>query len=151
MVKYSAEKVVTRATSSATMSSSRPTDSKPTTPLISPPDSEPSKAELSQPQPQTKIAYYSAGSGIPEVKVILAGFVIKGFLGIKTLIVKSVGMVNTKYILASIRIYRNVTHNVQTVPLDFLDLFWFDVRKRRTVRASRLFRRQYILPSFSQI
>lgn len=45
------------------------------------------------PKPQTKIAYYSAGSGIPEVKVILAGFVIKGFLGIKTLVVKSIGMV----------------------------------------------------------
>lgn len=45
------------------------------------------------PQYETRTAYYSAGSGIPEVKVILGGFVIKGFLGIKTLIVKSVGMV----------------------------------------------------------
>lgn len=42
---------------------------------------------------ETKTVYYSAGSGIPEVKVILGGFVIKGFLGIKTLIVKSIGMV----------------------------------------------------------
>ncbi|KAI8084876.1 chloride channel [Halteromyces radiatus] len=40
---------------------------------------------------QRKKAFYSAGSGIPEVKVILGGFVIKGFLGIKTLIVKSIG------------------------------------------------------------
>jgi chloride channel 3/4/5 len=45
------------------------------------------------PKYETKTAYYSAGSGIPEVKVILGGFVIKGFLGIKTLIVKSIGMV----------------------------------------------------------
>lgn len=45
-------------------------------------------------QYKIKTAYYSAGSGIPEVKVILGGFVIKGFLGIKTLIVKSIGMVN---------------------------------------------------------
>ncbi|CEI95454.1 Putative Voltage-gated chloride channel [Rhizopus microsporus] len=45
------------------------------------------------PQYDTRTAYYSAGSGIPEVKVILGGFVIKGFLGIKTLIVKSVGMI----------------------------------------------------------
>jgi chloride channel 3/4/5 len=44
-------------------------------------------------QYEIKTAYYSAGSGIPEVKVILGGFVIKGFLGIKTLIVKSIGMV----------------------------------------------------------
>jgi hypothetical protein len=43
---------------------------------------------------KTKMAYYCAGSGIPEVKVILGGFVIKGFLGIKTLFVKSVGLVS---------------------------------------------------------
>lgn len=49
--------------------------------------------KLEPPQYETKYAYYSAGSGIPEVKVILGGFVIKGFLGIKTLIVKSIGMV----------------------------------------------------------
>lgn len=51
------------------------------------------------PEYETKTVYYSAGSGIPEVKVILSGFVIKGFLGIKTLIVKSIGMVNTPYYL----------------------------------------------------
>ncbi|RCI01770.1 hypothetical protein CU098_008080 [Rhizopus stolonifer] len=45
------------------------------------------------PEYETKTVYYSAGSGIPEVKVILSGFVIKGFLGIKTLIVKSIGMI----------------------------------------------------------
>jgi hypothetical protein len=48
---------------------------------------------IDKPRYETKDAYYSAGSGIPEVKVILGGFVIKGFLGIKTLIVKSIGMV----------------------------------------------------------
>ncbi|KAI8372538.1 chloride channel [Choanephora cucurbitarum] len=48
---------------------------------------------LEPPQYDTKNVYYSAGSGIPEVKVILGGFVIKGFLGIKTLIVKSIGMI----------------------------------------------------------
>ncbi|KAG1077800.1 hypothetical protein G6F42_024610 [Rhizopus arrhizus] len=48
---------------------------------------------VDEPQYETKNAYYCAGSGIPEVKVILGGFVIKGFLGIKTLIVKSVGMI----------------------------------------------------------
>ncbi|KAL1922632.1 uncharacterized protein VTP21DRAFT_10171 [Calcarisporiella thermophila] len=39
-----------------------------------------------------KISYYAAGSGIPEVKVILGGFVIRGFLGIKTLWVKAIGL-----------------------------------------------------------
>ncbi|KAI9499505.1 chloride channel [Zychaea mexicana] len=82
MVVWSAEKVVARAPPSQSMS-------KPTTPAISS-----SKLEDNGPtKQQTKIAYYSAGSGIPEVKVILAGFVIKGFLGIKTLFVKSIGMI----------------------------------------------------------
>lgn len=51
--------------------------------------------QVKVPQYETKTVYHSAGSGIPEVKVILSGFVIKGFLGIKTLLVKSVGMVHT--------------------------------------------------------
>ncbi|KAJ9086614.1 hypothetical protein DSO57_1002336 [Entomophthora muscae] len=36
--------------------------------------------------------YYAAGSGIPEVKTILGGFVMRGFLGLQTLWVKSVGL-----------------------------------------------------------
>ena len=36
---------------------------------------------------------YSAGSGIPEVKTILGGFVIRKFLGWWTLIIKSIGVV----------------------------------------------------------
>ncbi|OMJ17510.1 H(+)/Cl(-) exchange transporter 3 [Smittium culicis] len=40
-----------------------------------------------------RIAYYGAGSGIPEVKTILSGFVIHGYLGFKILIVKSVGLI----------------------------------------------------------
>lgn len=39
------------------------------------------------------LAPYAAGSGIPEVKTILSGFVIRGYLGAWTLVVKSVGMV----------------------------------------------------------
>ncbi|KAL0086838.1 chloride channel [Phycomyces blakesleeanus] len=46
-----------------------------------------------QTKTETKTAYYSAGSGIPEVKVILGGFVIKGFLGFKTLFVKCIGLI----------------------------------------------------------
>jgi Voltage gated chloride channel len=35
----------------------------------------------------------SIGSGIPEVKTILSGFIMKGFLGIKVLVVKVLGLV----------------------------------------------------------
>eukprot|EP00761_Pharyngomonas_kirbyi_P006646 gb/GECH01006654.1/.p1 GENE.gb/GECH01006654.1/~~gb/GECH01006654.1/.p1 ORF type:complete len:944 (+),score=219.26 gb/GECH01006654.1/:1-2832(+) len=38
-------------------------------------------------------AGYAAGSGIPEVKTILSGFIIKKCLGIWTLIIKSIGLV----------------------------------------------------------
>jgi hypothetical protein len=41
-------------------------------------------------------APYAAGSGIAEVKTILAGFVIRGFLGLGTLLVKTLGLVCKK-------------------------------------------------------
>ncbi|KAF2083472.1 hypothetical protein K490DRAFT_51589 [Saccharata proteae CBS 121410] len=37
-------------------------------------------------------APYAAGSGISEIKCIIAGFVMKGFLGFKTLMIKSIGL-----------------------------------------------------------
>ena len=40
-----------------------------------------------------ELAPYAAGSGIPEVKTILSGFIIRGYLGAWTLMVKAVGMV----------------------------------------------------------
>ncbi|KAJ2778488.1 hypothetical protein H4R18_004559 [Coemansia javaensis] len=43
--------------------------------------------------PTVKMAYYGAGSGIPEVKSILAGFVIHGFLGVRILMVKTFGLI----------------------------------------------------------
>ncbi|GAA5899900.1 hypothetical protein JCM6882_006997 [Rhodosporidiobolus microsporus] len=39
-----------------------------------------------------KTLYYAAGSGIPEIKTILSGFVIRGYLGSWTLGVKAVGL-----------------------------------------------------------
>eukprot|EP00051_Salpingoeca_urceolata_P014001 m.177413 g.177413 ORF g.177413 m.177413 type:complete len:821 (+) comp17964_c0_seq2:348-2810(+) len=39
------------------------------------------------------LAPYAAGSGIPEVKTILSGFVIRGYFGFWSLIVKAIGMV----------------------------------------------------------
>lgn len=53
--------------------------------------------------PQTKIneaqlrppmVYYSAaGSGVAEVKVILSGFVLHGYLGLRTLIIKTLALI----------------------------------------------------------
>lgn len=39
------------------------------------------------------IYYSAAGSGVAEVRVILSGFVLHGFLGLKTLLVKTVGLI----------------------------------------------------------
>lgn len=44
-----------------------------------------------KPRPR-KTLYYAAGSGIPEIKTILSGFVIRGYLGSWTLGVKAVGL-----------------------------------------------------------
>ncbi|KAI0335116.1 hypothetical protein GY45DRAFT_1241346 [Cubamyces sp. BRFM 1775] len=41
---------------------------------------------------QRKVLYYAAGSGIPEIKTILSGFVIHGYLGGRTLFTKAVGL-----------------------------------------------------------
>ena len=41
---------------------------------------------------QLKVLYTAAGSGIPEVKTILSGFVIRKFLGLRTLLVKATGL-----------------------------------------------------------
>ncbi|KAA0196732.1 Chloride channel protein, partial [Fasciolopsis buskii] len=38
-------------------------------------------------------APYACGSGIPEIKTILGGFIIRGYLGKWTLLIKSIGMV----------------------------------------------------------
>jgi chloride channel 3/4/5 len=42
---------------------------------------------------QHHVVYQAAGSGIPEVKIILSGFVLRGFLGLRTLLVKSTGLI----------------------------------------------------------
>ncbi|KAI0786632.1 chloride channel [Abortiporus biennis] len=45
-----------------------------------------------QPVEKRKVMYYAAGSGIPEIKTILSGFVIHGYLGGRTLFTKAVGL-----------------------------------------------------------
>jgi chloride channel 3/4/5 len=45
-------------------------------------------------EPSPPVVYYSAaGSGVAEVKVILSGFVLHGYLGLRTLVVKSVALI----------------------------------------------------------
>lgn len=73
---------------------------------LSPPQQEEQEQEQPPPPPpqeQQQVAvtpstppmvYYSAaGSGVAEVRVILSGFVLHGFLGLKTLVIKSVGLI----------------------------------------------------------
>lgn len=43
-------------------------------------------------QAKRRVLYYAAGSGIPEIKTILSGFVIHGYLGLRTLLTKAVGL-----------------------------------------------------------
>ncbi|ORX73507.1 hypothetical protein BCR32DRAFT_237654 [Anaeromyces robustus] len=50
------------------------------------------KHYLQEDKPE-KIYCYAAGSGLPEVKTILSGFVIRGFLGLRTLITKVFGLI----------------------------------------------------------
>lgn len=49
--------------------------------------------EASPPKASGKTMYMAAGSGIPEIKTILSGFVIPGFLTFKVLAVKAIGAV----------------------------------------------------------
>jgi hypothetical protein len=44
------------------------------------------------------MARYAAGSGISEIKCIIAGFTMKGFLGLMTLFIKSVTLVRVHFI-----------------------------------------------------
>ncbi|KAK0709024.1 chloride channel [Lasiosphaeria miniovina] len=48
---------------------------------------------VEEPGSPPMIYYSAAGSGVAEVRVILSGFVLHGFLGLKTLIIKSAGLV----------------------------------------------------------
>lgn len=45
-------------------------------------------------KPSSSMVYYpAAGSGVAEVKVILSGFVVHGYLGVKTLVVKTLALI----------------------------------------------------------
>ena len=44
-------------------------------------------------KPSTMVYYPAAGSGVAEVKVILSGFVVHGYLGVRTLVVKVLALI----------------------------------------------------------
>lgn len=48
----------------------------------------------------TSYATYARHSGIPEIKTVLGGFVIRKFMGAWTLLIKSIGLVSHKFSLA---------------------------------------------------
>ena len=57
-------------------------------------DAKPPRSDASQEQKRPNLIYYSAaGSGVAEVKVILSGFVLHGYLGIQTLFLKTAGLI----------------------------------------------------------
>jgi len=52
------------------------------------------QARQSELQLRPPMIYYSAaGSGVAEVKVILSGFVLHGYLGLRTLVIKTLGLI----------------------------------------------------------
>ena len=52
-----------------------------------------SPTEAGDQKPGTMVYYPAAGSGVAEVKVILSGFVVHGYLGLRTLILKTFALV----------------------------------------------------------
>lgn len=53
-----------------------------------------SPRQPTEPTESPSMVYYSAaGSGVAEVRVILSGFVLHGFLGLKTLLIKTVALI----------------------------------------------------------
>ncbi|MCJ1316742.1 hypothetical protein MMC15_002063 [Xylographa vitiligo] len=53
----------------------------------------PDQSPLNTQKPSTMIYYPAAGSGVAEVKVILSGFVVHGYLGVQTLVIKTLGLI----------------------------------------------------------
>jgi chloride channel 3/4/5 len=53
----------------------------------------PTQAEVLGSSTPPMVYYSASGSGVAEVKVILSGFVLHGFLGLKTLVIKTAGLI----------------------------------------------------------
>jgi chloride channel 3/4/5 len=57
-------------------------------------DGQTSPRQVTEPEESAPMVYYSAaGSGVAEVRVILSGFILHGFLGVKTLAIKTVALI----------------------------------------------------------
>lgn len=56
-------------------------------------DLSPTEHVDSGPSSSTMVYYPAAGSGVAEVKVILSGFVVHGYLGVRTLVVKTLALI----------------------------------------------------------
>ena len=78
----------TDSTAASETPATRDSDPDPDAAAPAPP---PSSSPLKKPRAR-KTLYYAAGSGIPEIKTILSGFVIRGYLGSWTLAVKAGGL-----------------------------------------------------------
>ena len=71
-----------------------PLDNGADSPRSSSPRSSPQRRSSAEKPAAPPMIYYSAaGSGVAEVRVILSGFVLHGFLGLKTLIIKTIGLI----------------------------------------------------------
>ena len=86
-----------------------------------------------------KVSYLAAGSGIPEVKTVLSGFVIRGFLGLKVLGIKAVGLtlsVASGLSLGKEGPFVHIACCVGNVLCRFLDKYHYNDGKRREVLSA---------------
>jgi len=58
-------------------------------------------------------AIYAKHSGIPEIKTVLGGFVIRRFMGTWTLVIKSLGLVSLLHVLPKINVLKFVVSALQ--------------------------------------
>lgn len=58
------------------------------------------------------LAKYAAGSGISEIKCILAGFVMKGYLGFATFLIKSITLVCPQILAIRFKVFSDVNCRV---------------------------------------
>lgn len=85
------------------------------------------------------IYYPAAGSGVAEVKVILSGFIIRGFLGLKTLVAKTIGLilsVASGLSLGKEGPYVHIATCVGNVACRLFDKYSNDAKRREILSAS---------------
>lgn len=76
-----------------------------------------------------KTMYMAAGSGIPEIKTILGGFVIPDFLSLKVLVVKAVGAV---FAVSTGMCLGKEGKLIQSSCYGWVKLIWISIRSIRT-------------------